>query len=104
MFVEPGLLHARANQCGRAGEHAQFGADHLSRGPLAVGMFGDFPAAESFHGAVTLAHAGHTKALQAHQGILGSVGSKAHHAARGFTRMDEGNAAALRAVRCSSGT
>lgn len=67
-------------------------------------MFGDFPAAETFHGAVAMAHAGHTEALQAHQQILNAVGRKAQYAARGFTQMDQGNAAALRAVRCGSGT
>jgi uncharacterized protein DUF2563 len=102
MFVDPELLHAGGDQSHRAGGHAQDGADHLARGPLASGMFGDFAAADTFHQAVTTAHAQHVKNLQAHQETLTSVGSKAHVAAKGFKEMDTRNAAELRAVRPSS--
>jgi Protein of unknown function (DUF2563) len=103
MFVDTELLHSGGDQSHRAGGHAQDGADHLARGPLASGMFGNFAAADSFHEAVTLAHAQHVKNLQAHQETLTSVGTKAHIAAMGFKNMDTQNAAELRAVRPSSG-
>jgi Protein of unknown function (DUF2563) len=103
MFVDTELLHSGGNQSHRAGGHAQDGADHLARGPLASGMFGDFAAADSFHEAVTTAHAQHVKSLQAHRETLTSVGKKAHVAAKGFKDMDSHNAAELRAVRPSFG-
>ena len=104
MFVEPDLLHSGANESHRAGRQARDGADHLARGPLASGMFGDFAAADAFHEAVSSAHAQHVKTLQAHHESLTSVGTKAHYAAREFTAMDRRNAAELRAVRGNSGT
>jgi hypothetical protein len=104
MFVDTDLLHSGANESQRAGGHAQNGADQLSRGPLSSGMFGGFPAAETFHGAVSAAHGQHVKNLQAHQETLTDVGHKAHYAANGFTDMDDRNAAELRSVRCNSGT
>ncbi len=104
MFVEPDLLHSGANESHRAGGRARDGADHLARGPLASGMFGDFAAADTFHEAVSSAHAQHVKTLQGHQQSLTAVGAKAHHAAREFTAMDERNADELRAVRGASGT
>jgi hypothetical protein len=104
MFVDTDMLHSGGNDSHRAGGHAQEGADQLSRGPLASGMFGRFPAAETFHGAVTAAHAQHVKNLQAHQQTLTGLGHRAHYTANGFTDMDERNAAAERAVRWTSGT
>ena len=102
MEVDTGLLHSGGNESHRAGGHAQDAADHLSRGPLLSGMFGEFAAAESFHEAVTSAQAHHVKTLQAHQETLTTVGTNAHTAAKGFTDMEDHNAAALRAVRPSS--
>ncbi len=104
MFVDTGLLHSGANESHRAGGHAQDGANHLWRGPLVSGMFGEFGAAELFHDAVSAAHGQHVKNLQAHQEELTALGGKAHRAASEFTGMDEGNAATLQAVRCSCGT
>jgi hypothetical protein len=99
MFVDTELLHSGANESHRAGGHAQDGADHLSRGPLVSGMFGEFATAEAFHDAVRSAHAQHVQTLQAHQEALTAVGSKAHRAAIEFTGMDHRNAAEQRAVR-----
>jgi Protein of unknown function (DUF2563) len=103
MFVDTGLLHSGGNESHRAGGHAQEGADRLSRGPLMSGMFGQFDAAEAFHGAVSTSHAQHVRNLQAHQEVLTSVGAKAHLTAKGFREMDERNAAEERAVRWNSG-
>jgi|GraSoiStandDraft_30_1057271.scaffolds.fasta_scaffold550453_2 Protein of unknown function (DUF2563) len=82
MFVITDLLHAAGNESHRAAEHAQEGADQLSRRPLSSGILGEFPAADA-------------------QEVLTAAGRKAHQAATGFTDMDEGNAANLRAVRCN---
>ncbi|OBF57282.1 hypothetical protein A5756_09930 [Mycobacterium sp. 852002-53434_SCH5985345] len=99
MFVDPALLHSGGNDSHRAGGHAQEGADQLARGPLGSGMFGDFAAADSFHSAITAAHTQHVQTLQGHQRTLTDVGSKAHHAAKGFTSMDENNASEMQALR-----
>ena len=85
MFVITGLLHAGGNESHRAAEHAQEGADQLSRRPLSSGIFGEFPAANG-------------------QEVLTAVGRNAHRAATGFTDMDEGNAANVRAVPCNCAT
>ncbi|MEB3981676.1 DUF2563 family protein [Mycobacterium sp. 663a-19] len=98
MEVDMGLLHSGGNESHRAGGHAREAANNLSRGPLTPGMFGEFPAAESFHEAVTSAQAHHAKTLQAHQETLTSVGKNAHTAANGFTDMETRSAAQLRAV------
>lgn len=102
MFVDPGLLRQGASESHRAGGHARDGADHLARGPLAPGMFGDFAAAEAFHEALSAAHAEHVQSLQTHHETLADVGTKAHYAAGEFTAMDECGAEQLRAVRGSS--
>lgn len=104
MFVDTGLLHLGSSDSHRAGGHAQDGAGHLSRGPMVSGMFGEFAAAEAFHGAVTSARAQQLETLQAHQEVLIAVGGNARRAAVGFTGMDDRNAAELRAVRCSPAT
>jgi hypothetical protein len=104
MFVDTGLLHSGANVSYEAGGHAQHGADQLSHQPLLAGMFGDFAAAHGFHEAVSSAHAQHVRNLQTQHQTLTALAAKAHRAAAEFTRMDERNAAELRAVRCSSDT
>lgn len=104
MFVDVELLHSGANESHYAGEHAHGGADQLSRGPLLSGMFGTFPVAQTFHDAVGAAHAQQMRNLHAHRQALITVGEKARHAATGFTGMDDGNAAELKAVVCSCAT
>jgi hypothetical protein len=99
MFVDTALLRAGGDQSHRAGGHAGEGADQLSLAPLPSAMFGEFPEAESFHGAMSAAHARHVKNLKAHEETLTEVGHKAHYAAKGFTDMDNRNAAELRAIR-----
>jgi len=104
MFVDTALLHSGGSDSHRAGWHAQEGADQLARGPLGSGMFGDFAAADTFHSAVTAAHTQHMQTLQGHQQTLTDVGAKAHHAAKGFTGMDEHNAGEMQAARPGAGT
>ncbi|ARG59463.1 DUF2563 family protein [Mycobacterium kansasii] len=104
MFVDTDLLHSGGNQSHQAGGHAREGADQLAQGPLPSGTFGEFAAGETFHGVVSASLTKHVQTLQAHHEALSAIGDKAHHAAAGFTDMDERNAAKLRAVRCSSVT
>jgi Protein of unknown function (DUF2563) len=104
MFVDPSLLRTGGNTSRRAGGHAQEGADHLARGPLSSGMFGEFDAAEAFHEAVSSAHTQHVANLQAHHQSLTAIGHNAHSTAAAFTNMDDGNAEEMRAVRPSSAT
>ncbi len=102
MFVDTRLLHAGGSDSHRAGEHAQEGANALSRAPLSSGMFGEFAAADAFHEAVDSARAQHATNLQAHQQVLTAVGDKAHRATAGFTEMDDHTACEMRALRSSS--
>lgn len=104
MKVDTDMLHSGGDDSHRAGGHAQRGADQLSQAPLASGMFGTFPAADTFHSALSAAHAEHVKNLQAHQETLTGVGRNAHRAATGFTKMEDCNAAEMRAVRWTSDT
>ncbi|BBZ50399.1 DUF2563 family protein [Mycobacterium heidelbergense] len=104
MFVDIDLLHSGARESHRAGEHAQEGVEQLARGPLLPGMFGGFSAAETFHDAVSAAHAQHVKGLRGHRETLTELGRKGHYAANGFADMDDRNAAEMRAVRCASAT
>ncbi|ORA15394.1 DUF2563 family protein [Mycobacterium arosiense] len=103
MFVDTDLLHSGGDQSHRAGGHAQDGADQLAGGTVESGMFGDFAAAAAFHSAVAAAHGQHVKTLQSHSETLTSVGTKAHHAAKGFTNMDNRNAADMKALRPNDG-
>lgn len=102
MFVDPGLLQLGAKESHRAGEHARDGADHLARGPVAAGMFGDFAAADAFHEALSAARDAHARSLQAHHDALAAAGAKANYAATEFNAMDERGAEELRAVRGNS--
>lgn len=104
MFVDTSMLRTGGNDSRRAGDHAQQGAEQLSRGPVSSGMFGEFPAAEEFHEAVSAAHTRHVTNLKAHQQTLADVGSKAHQVATGFTEMDNHNATEMRMVRNGSAT
>jgi hypothetical protein len=104
MFVDTEWLHLGANESHRAAGHASEGAGQLSRAPLSSGMFGDFGAADVFHRAVSLTHAGHAKTLQFHHQTLTRLGDRAHQAAAEFTAMDERNAAKLRLMQCNSAT
>ena len=74
------------------------GAEQLSRVTPASGIFGDFPAAESFHGALADAHSNHIQRLREHEAHLGVLGDKGHKTASAFVEMEERNAEALRSV------
>lgn len=64
-------------------------------------MFGDFAAAQTFHAAVSVAHAHYVETLKRHDEILSRVGSQANHAAQAFTATESPNAQALRGMRCA---
>lgn len=101
MFVDTGMLHSGATDSHRAGEQAHTGANYLAGAPLAVGIFGDFAAAEAFHETLRAAHTHHLNALECHQEILIGIGQKASHVASAFTAMEDRNAKTLREVRCT---
>ncbi|BBX96783.1 DUF2563 family protein [Mycobacterium lacus] len=64
----------------------------------ATAVFSDFPAVETFHDAVSAAHARHVRTLRARQEALTEAGRSGHRAAMVFTDMDDGNAIGLRVV------
>jgi hypothetical protein len=101
MFVDTAMLHSGATESHRAGSYVDDGAHQLTGVFPVTGMFGDFEAAHTFHGAVTEAHTHHVAKLRAHQEILSGIGDKARTVAAGFSGMEERNASELQAVRCN---
>lgn len=99
MFVDAAMLHSGASGSGRASEHANEGATHLSSSQPVAGMFGDFAAADAFHEALSVAHAYHVETLQRHREVLSDIGAKAHLVASSFSEMENRHAKALRDVR-----
>ena len=98
MQVDVDEMRSGANRSYNAASFALEGADQLSRVNPSSGMFGDFPAAESFHGALTEAHSNHVDRLRRHENRLGVLGDKGHKTASVFVEMEERNAEALRSV------
>lgn len=91
-------MRSGANRSYRAAALAMQGADLLNRVSAASGIFGDFPAAESFHGALAEAHSNHIQRLRAHESLLGVLGDRGHKTASVFVDMEERNAEVLRSV------
>ena len=98
MQVDVGEMRSGANRSYSAAALAMEGADQLARASAGAGIFGDFPAAASFHTAVAEAHGNHIGRLRAHEGHLGVLGDKGHKTASVFLDMEERNAEALRSV------
>ena len=98
MEVDVGAMRSGANRSYNASWLAAEGADLLSRTSVRPGIFGDFAAAESFHGALSQSHSNHVERLRDHESRLGVLGDKAHTTASEFIEMEERNAQALRSV------
>ena len=99
MEVDVGAMRSGATRSYNASWLAAEGADLLSRTSVRPGTFGDFAAAESFHGALSQSHSNHVERLRDHASRLGVLGDKAHTTASGFVDMEERNTEALRSVR-----
>ena len=99
MEVDVGAMRSGATRSYNASWLAAEGADLLSRTSVRPGIFGDFAAAESFHGALSQSHSNHVERLRDHESRLGVLGDKAHTTASGFVDMEERNTEALRSVR-----
>jgi hypothetical protein len=91
-------MRSGANRSYNAASFAMEGADQLSRASVGASIFGDFPAAQSFHGALSEAHSNHVQRLREHESHLGVLGDKGHKTASVFIDMEERNAEALRSV------
>ena len=98
MQVDVDEMRSGANRSYNAASFALEGADQLSRVNPTAGIFGAFPAAESFHGALSEAHSNHVQRLRDHENRLGVLGDKGHKTASVFVEMEERNAEALRSV------
>lgn len=98
MEVDVGAMRSGASRSYNAAWLAAEGADLLSRATARAGIFGDFAAAESLHGALSQAHSNHIERLRDHESRLGILGDKAHTTASWFVEMEERNAEALRSV------
>jgi hypothetical protein len=98
MFIDTDLLRCGAEFSRSAGAVALDGANRFATAQLPAGMFGDFAAAEDFHGALGRAHEGHVTSMQGHQTALDALAEKAHHAAATFVKQDEESGVALDAA------
>ena len=98
MQVDVEEMRSGANRSYNAASFAMEGADQLSRANVGASIFGDFPAAQSFHGALSEAHSNHVQRLRDHESHLGVLGDKGHKTASVFIDMEERNAEALRSV------
>ncbi|BBY63513.1 DUF2563 family protein [Mycolicibacterium helvum] len=99
MQVDVGEMRAGANRSYSAAALAMEGADQLNRVGGGVSIFGGFPAAESFHGALSEADSNHIQRLREHEDHLGVLGDKGHKTASVFLAMEERHAEALRSVQ-----
>ena len=91
-------LHAGADRCTDAAGIASAGARNLAGKQPAEGMFGDFPAAHAFHGALAAAHQAHVERLSDHHRALTDIGDKSRSAAYEFTARDAAEADSMRAA------
>ncbi len=98
MHVNTDGLRNGANTSFSAADHAFEGANSLGRVGIGSSIFGDIPAAASFHEAVSGAQARHVTMIDSHSQRLGTVGDKAHQAAADFSDMEAQNKARLDAV------
>jgi hypothetical protein len=98
MRVEPELLHSGADVTHEAAQRVVAGAEQLAGASLPRGMFGDFTAAAGFHARLTVHHAEHVALMRQHHRVLTNIGDKAHSVARGFTRTEQDNTAAITSV------
>jgi len=101
MFVDTDGLHSGAAHSRNAGEHAQDSSKHLSGAQVGAGMFGDFAAADTFHEAMSAAHAHHVATAEAHHKALDGVSQKSGTIANAFTATEDDNVQSLRGVRCT---
>jgi len=98
MQVNTDGLRSGASNSFSAADHAYEGASGLGRAGIGSSIFGDIPAATSFHEAVAGAHDRHLTMIDSHSQRLGTVGDKAHQAALDFAGMEAQNKARLDAV------
>lgn len=94
-------LHAGADRCVDAAGIALSGAGNFESKSPTTGMFGDFPAAHAFHGALATAHQSHVERLQGHHRSLTDISDKSRAAADQFTAQDASGAESLRAAEAS---
>lgn len=98
MWVEPELLSSGGNVSRNAGEHMLGGAARLSAAPIGASIFGDFDAAQSFHGRLSAHHIGQVTQMRNNHQTLTDVGTKAKTAAVAFAETEERNRSAVDAV------
>ena len=93
--VDTGLLRSGSDYSGFAGAAAKKAANRLTEASLPQGMFGDFAAAQEFHGAVSTARDSHVQRSQDHEARLTDISSKGHIGARAMANTDAGAAEAI---------
>ena len=98
MWVEPELLSSGGNVSRAAGDHVLGGAAKLSAAPIGASIFGDFDAAQSFHGRLSAHHIGRVTQMRNNHRTLADVGTKAKAAAVSFAETEANNKSVLDTV------
>lgn len=93
--VDTALLRSGSDSSGYAGAAARKAASRLTEASLPQGIFGEFAAAESFHGAVSTARDSHVQRSQDHEARLTDISSKGHIGARVLADTDHREAEAI---------
>jgi hypothetical protein len=91
MWVEPELLSSGGDVARKAGEHVLGGAAKLSAAPIGSTIFGDFAAAQSFHGRLSAHHISQVTQMRNSHQTLTDVGIKAKTSASRFAETEERN-------------
>lgn len=99
MDVSVDQIRSGADRTYQAAAFADDAAQRLSAGVAGGPLFGEFPAADAFHRALTAAHSNHERGLAGQRDRLGALADTALTTGVAFVAMDERNAAALRDLR-----
>jgi hypothetical protein len=95
MWVEPELLSSGGDVARGAGERLRGGAATLSSASIGSTIFGDFPAAQSFHQRLSSHRDNQVSRMDDNHRRLTDVGSKARAASGRFSATEEANRSAV---------
>ncbi|HKV17643.1 MAG TPA: DUF2563 family protein [Mycobacterium sp.] len=98
MWVEPELLNSGGDVTRGAGERVRGGATNLSAASIGSTIFGDFPAARSFHQRLSAHRDNQVSTMDHNHRRLDDIGQKAKTASSLFSETEERNRSALDTV------
>jgi hypothetical protein len=95
MWVEPELLSSGGDVARGAGERVRDGAADLSAASIGSTIFGDFPAAQSFHQRLSAHRDNQVSRMDHNHRRLTDVGQKAKTASNRFSQTEDRNRSTL---------